>query len=276
MTAATTAVEVTAEQAWFLGERLAAGAFPWRLAITAPYTDPGDRERFDARCAADLTAQDVMVDGHVDAGVAASIRAVCRARHWLEWVTVAGPDQVLRGVLARDPGGSAVAALRYAQMLTLTPLEVDYAEALVPIVTAGLAEQRPARFTEFTLAMDLGVAVDRRIAAGADIAETLAGLGLSEGQAQIMEMARTGDRTLVEITAHELTEHGARRDSDVCVNIINSNAGRILVAPPAGEPRAGGESVFAPAEPLAIAVALRDLTARMPSGSWFPDESFDF
>ena len=269
-----TAVEVTAEQAWFLGDRLGAGAWPWKLAITAPYADPGDAQRVIDRIVADLTAQAVMVDDSINAGVAASVRAVCRARHWLEWVSVAGPDRVLRGVLARNPDGSAVAALRYAQMLTLTPLDVDYAESLVPIVTAGLAEQRPARFAEFALPMDLGVAVDRRIAAGADIAETLTGLGLSERQAQVMELARSGDRVLVEITAHELTEHGARRDTDVCVNIINSDVGRILVAPPPGEPRQGGESGFAPAEPFAIAVALRDLTARLPSGSWFPDESF--
>lgn len=32
--------------------------------------------------------------------------------------------------------------------------------------------------------------------------------------------------------------------------------------------------MFAPAEPFAVAVALRDLTARLPT-PWFPHENFD-
>ena len=35
------AVEVTAHQAWFLADYLRAGSYPWMLAITAPYVDPG-------------------------------------------------------------------------------------------------------------------------------------------------------------------------------------------------------------------------------------------
>ena len=42
------AVELTAEQAWFLADRLGAGGFPWVLAITQPYSDPAAKNGFDA------------------------------------------------------------------------------------------------------------------------------------------------------------------------------------------------------------------------------------
>lgn len=121
--------------------------------------------------------------------------------------------------------------------------------------------------------MDIGVAIDKRIAAGADIVDTLTELGIPERDAEVMEMAGTGERSYVELTAHEAT-NGARHETDVCNNVVNTEIGRILVSPPADEPRAGGESVFAPAEPFAIAMALRDLTDRLPSRTWFPDENF--
>lgn len=270
-----TAVEITAQQAWFLAEHLRAGMFPWKLAVTAPYIDPGERDQFNARCAEELTGLGVLDEhGRVHPTVADSIRAVCQARQWLEWVTVIDEDRILRGVLARTTSPVAVVALRYAQMLTFTAMQIDYSESLVPVVTAGLEDQPPADFTEFTLPMDLGAAIDKRIAAGADVGETLSALGIPEREAEVMELARLGERSWVEITAHEAADTGARHHTDVCVNIINSEVGRILVAPPADEPRAGGESVFAPAEPFAIAVALRDLTARLPT-PWFPDEHFD-
>ena len=40
--------ELTAEQAWFLADRLGAGGFPWVLAITQPYSDPAAKNGFDA------------------------------------------------------------------------------------------------------------------------------------------------------------------------------------------------------------------------------------
>ena len=114
--------------------------------------------------------------------------------------------------------------------------------------------------------MDLGAAIDTRIAAGADVAETLAAFDIPEREAQIMELARHGERSWVEITAHEATATGARHQTDVCVNLINSEVGRILVHPPTPTTRRGRrESMFAPAEPFAVAVALRDLTARLPT-----------
>ena len=268
------AVEVTAQQAWFLADYLRAGTYPWKLAITAPYTDPAERDTFNQQCIEDLTAARVLDDqGRVRPVVAESIRVVCHARQWLEWFTVIDKDQILRGVLARISPPDAVAALRYAQMVTLTPLQLTYSESVVPIITAGLPEQPPAQFDEFSLPMDTGKAIDARIGRGADIVETLTELGIPEWEAEIMEVARTGDHINVEITAHEAT-NGARHETDVSINVISTEVGRILVSPPAGEPRAGGSSVFAPADPFSVAMAVRDLTARLPSGTWFPEENF--
>jgi hypothetical protein len=269
------AVEVTAQQAWFLADHLRAGSYPWMLAITAPYADPGERSGFNQRCLAEL-AEAGIVDAHgqVKPSVAHAVKTVCQPRQWLEWLTIIDPQQILRGVLARSSPPDAVVALRYAQMVTFTPLQLTHSEAIVPIVTAGLPpDQRPANFDEFSLRMDTGKAIDDRIGRGADIVETLTELGVPEREAEIMEVARTGERITVELTAHEAT-NGARHNTDVSVNVISTEVGLILVSPPAGEPRAGGVSVFAPGEPFAVAMAVRDLTDRLPSGTWFPEENF--
>jgi hypothetical protein len=269
------AVEITAEQAWFLADYLRAGTYPWKLAITMPYADFGQRDSFNQRCTDDLTATEILDDqGYVRPTVAECIRVVCRPRQWLEWLSMVDEEQVLRGVLARTEPPDAVVALRYAQMVTFTPLQVVYTGSVVPIITTGLADQPPARFDEFVLPMDTGKAIDERVARGADMIEALTELGVPERAAQIMGIARTGKHTNVEITAHEAT-NGAHHQSDVCINLINTEVGRILVSPPAGEPRVGGESVFAPADPFAVAMAVRDLTNRLPSGTWFPEENFN-
>ncbi len=269
------AVEITAEQAWFLADLLRAGTYPWKLAITTPYADPGDHAVVAQRCTDELTAQGIVdAHGNVLPLVADAIRTVCQSRQRLEWLTVVDQDQILRGVLARtDTSGSAVVVLRYAQMVTFTPLQLDSGLALVPVVTVGLDDQQPAQFSEFSLSMDVGVALDKRIAAGADIVAELVDLGVPEGDAQVMEIARNGDHPFVEITAQE-TSNGASHTTDVCVTIINTEIGRILVSVAADEPREGGESVFSPAEPLAVAMALRELTDRLPARNWFPDENF--
>lgn len=268
------AVEVTAAQAWFLADHLRAGSYPWKLAITTPYVDPNERDAFNERCTEDLTAQGIIDDqGQVNATLADSIRTVCQARQWFEWLTIIDEDRILRAVLARNTPPDAVVAMRYAQMVTFTPMIVDYSEALVPIITTGLDDQPPARFTEFSLPMCAGAAIDQRVAAGADIVSALTELGIPESDAEVMEIARSGERSYVELTAHEAT-NGARHQTDVCINVINTGIGRILVSPLHDQPGAGGDSVFAPAEPLAIAMALRDLTARLPLRDWFPDESF--
>lgn len=270
------AVEVTAHQAWFLAEYLNAGAFPWKLAVTAPYFDPAEREEFNAKTLTELTGSRVIDSaGNVEPSVTHSIRTICQPRQWLEWLTMIDSDQVLRGVLARASDSAAVVALRYAQMITFTPLELTHSEAVVPIITAGLpTDAHPAQFNEFELPIDVGKAIDARIGRGADITETLTDLGIPEREAGIMEIARTGDRITVELTAHAAT-NGARHQSDVSVNIISTDVGLILVSPLPGQPRAGGTSIFTPGEPFAIAMAVRDLTDRLPCGPWFPEENFD-
>ena len=146
---------------------------------------------------------------------------------------------------------------------------------VVPVISAGLPpDQPPAQFNEFELGMDIGKQIDERIARGADIVDTLTDLGVPERDAEVMEMARTGNRITVELTAHEAT-NGARHQTDVSVNLISTELGLILVSPPAGEPREGATSVFMPAEPFAVSMAVRDLTARLPSGTWFPNENYD-
>jgi hypothetical protein len=269
------AAEMTAHQAWFLADHLRVGSYPWSLAITAPYTDPGEKAAFDEQCRADLTETRVLdEEGNVVPAIAAAVKTACQPRQWLQWLTIIDQDRILRGVLARTSPPDAVVVLRYAQMVTLTPLQLHGSESLVPIITAGLPEdQRPAHFEEFSIPMDTGKAIDDRIGRGAEIVETLVDLGVPEREAEIMELARTGERITIELTAHEAT-NGARNNTDVSVNVISTEVGSILVSPPAGEPREGGSSVFAPAEPFAVAMAIRDLTDRLPSGTWFPEENF--
>jgi hypothetical protein len=266
---------MTAQQAWFLADHLRAGSYPWTLAITAPYSDPGERAGFDEKCRAELTEIGIMDEqGHVNPAIASAVVTACQPRQWLQWLTIIDSDQILRGVLARTSPPDAVVVLRYAQMVTLTPLQLSGSESLVPIITAGLPDdQRPAHFEEFFLPMDIGKAIDDRIGRGADIVETLVELGVPERDAEIMELARTGERITIELTAHE-ANNGARHGTDVSVNVISTEVGSILVSPPAGEPREGGSSLFAPAESFAVAMAVRDLTDRLPSGTWFPEENF--
>lgn len=270
----TKAVEVTAEQAWFLADHLGAGSYPWKLAITGTYVDPSERESFNERCRTELAAAGVFDEqGNVSPAVAAAVRGICRAGQWLEWLTIVDAGQMLRGVLARTSADTAVVALRYAQMVTFTPMQLAHSEALVPIITTGLPEdQHPARFNEFELSMDIGKKIDERVSRGADLAEALVDLGISESDADIMSMARSGKRITVELTAHEAV-NGARHQTDVSVNLISTDVGLILVSPTSGSPGSGGVSLFSPAEPFAVAMAVRDLTARLPSGTWFPDEN---
>ena len=268
------AVEVTAHQAFFLADYLSAGAYPWKLAITGPYVDPSERDSFNERSLAELADAGVIdPQGRVNPSVAESVRTICQATQWMEWLTIIDADQILRGVLARtSPSEAGVVALRYAQMVTFTPLQLTHSGDVVPIISAGLPpDQRPAQFNEFELRMDIGKQIDERIGRGADIMETLTDLGLPERDAEIMEFARTGAHTTVELTAHEST-NGACHQTHVSVNLISTEVGLILVNP--GEQGEGVTSVFTPAEPLTVTMAVRDLTARLPSGTWFPNENY--
>jgi len=62
------AVELTAEQAWFLADRLGAGGFPWVLAITQPYSDPAAKDGFDADQVTVRTRNGTLLHGRVAAG----------------------------------------------------------------------------------------------------------------------------------------------------------------------------------------------------------------
>ncbi|SIJ22137.1 putative DNA-binding protein [Mycobacteroides abscessus subsp. abscessus] len=277
------ALEVTAFEAWFLSDYLHAGEYPWSLAITAPYFDPAQRDSFNSLCLESLSSPDreyPVIDSHgeVIPEVAAWVRSACYRRQWLEWKTYSSRDEnlMLRSVAARvdhDPN-HVVVVQRNAQMVTFTYMDVPYTEALVPIVTCGLQDQNPAWFDEFEIPMDIGVEMDQRISKGANIVDSLLelDLGIDEQAAQVMELAWLGERMTVELTAHDAID-GAHHDTDVSVNITNTEIGRVLAATPPGERREGGKSVFSPAEPFAIAVAIRDLTARLPSGPWFPNEN---
>ena len=78
--------------------------------------------------------------------------------------------------------------------------------------------------------MDIGTLDRRAISRGADIVDTLTDLGVPERDAEIMELARTGNRTTVELTAHTRSD-GARRQTDVSVNLISTEVGLILCQP---------------------------------------------
>lgn len=273
------AVEVTAEQAFFLADILNAGALPWKLAITTPYYELADRDSFNDRCRRELsTATEIqgrsrppVIDssGQVRPSVANAVRAVCRSAQRLEWLTIVDKNQILRSVLARTASSTeVVCAQRYAQMVTFTPMEVTYTEALVPIVTAGLQDLQPARFREFSLSLRDAKSIDERVRKGADIIDALTDLGVPASDAAVMELAYSGAHPYIELTAHDAI-NGARRDTEVSINVFNSSVGRIVVSTPPGEQ----ECIFAPGDPFAIAVAIRDLTDRLPSGTWFPDDN---
>ncbi|OAT69308.1 MULTISPECIES: ESX secretion-associated protein EspG [Mycobacteroides] len=270
------AVEVTAQEAWFLADYLQAGEFPRILRITAPYFHPHDAEPFNAQCVAALRDREqpiIDADGAVRPQVANWVRTTCYRTQWLEWLAYASddPHMILRGVMARTATPfDAVTVLRYAQMVTFTQHQIPYAEAVVPFITAGLPTQVPARFEEFDLSASAGKQLDERIARGADIVDILTELDIPYSSAQVMAMARTGKRMTIELTAHEAT-NGVYRNTDVSVGIIATEAGLVLASPDPGN--SGRTATWMPAEPLAIAVAVRDLTARLPSGGWFPNET---
>ena len=67
----------------------------------------------------------------------------------MEWLTIVSAEKILRGVLARTSPPASVVALRYAQMVTFTPLQLTHSEDVVPVISAGLpADQPPAHFSE--------------------------------------------------------------------------------------------------------------------------------
>ncbi|WP_029106088.1 ESX secretion-associated protein EspG [Mycobacterium sp. URHD0025] len=264
------AVELTTDQAWYLAEVLGAGAYPWVLAITPPYSDPAQRSGFVAEQTAELTRMGVLdASGGVNPQVAQWVRLACRATQWLDLRFVSGPGDLLRGIVARQDGRTVV-VLRNAQLVTFTEMDIHHPHALVPVLTAGLSRRGPARFEEFALPAAAGARADEQIRNGTPLIEVLGFLGVPASARPIVESVFDGRRTYVEIVAGEHRD-GHRVTTQVGVSIIDTPEGRILVAP---SKAFDGEwiSTFSAGDADSIAMAVERLTASLPSGSWFPDQ----
>ncbi|OBG37694.1 ESX secretion-associated protein EspG [Mycobacterium sp. E3198] len=279
MSAAPNAVELTVDHAWFIAETIGAGSFPWVLAITTPYRDAAERAEFFERQRAELTRMGlVSPDGLVTPAVAGWIKTVCFPDRWLDLryvgpAAATGAGDMLRGVVAqRCTGGSGrapntVVALRSAQLVTFTAMDIDDARGLVPVLGVGLAQRPPARFDEFSMPMRVGARADERLRAGASLAEVVDYLGIPASARPVVESVFSGARSYVEIVA------GSHRDGQHCttevgMSIVDTAAGRVLVSPSRAF---DGEwvSTFAPGTPFAIAIAVEQLTALLPEGQWF-------
>lgn len=268
------AVELTVDHAWFIAETTGAGSFPWVLAITTPYRDAAQRDAFVGRQRAELSQMGVVSpDGAINPAVAGWIRVVCFPDRWLELRYVgpaqgSGPPELLRGIVARR-GEQTVVALRNAQLVTFTAMDIDDPRALVPVLGAGLMQRSPARFDEFSLPARVGARADERLRNGVPLAEVLGYLGVPESARPVVESVFTGPRRYVEIVAgcHHDGQHAT---TEVGMSIVNTTAGRVLVSPSRAF---DGEwvSTFSPGTPLAIAAAIEQLTANLPGGQWFPD-----
>jgi hypothetical protein len=262
------AVELTAEQAWFVADVLSAGSFPWVLAITPPYGDAAEKAGVEARLANELAGLGVMVEPRtVTPAVRQWITTTCRARRWLELRFVSGRGRMLRGLVARRDDRTVV-ALRSGGLVTFTELDVDEPQALVPILTAGLSRRAPAVFEDFTIPARAGARADEQLRNGVELAEVLDFLGVPPSAHDVVEAAYAPDRSYVEIVAGDHRD-GHRISTDVGVSVVDTSAGRILVTPSAAY---DGEwvSTFTAGTPLAIANAVERLTATLPDGPWFP------
>ena len=275
---AANAVELTAEQAWFVADTVGAGGFPWVLAITPPYSDHAQRAAFEARVSAELVELGVTTeDGVVSPAVRQWVMATCRPRRWLELRFVSGSGAMLRGHVGRRDNptvaagrdNSTVVALRGGGLVTFTALDVDHPQALVPVLTAGLSGRSPAKFDEFTIPARIGARADGQLRNGAALAEVVEFLGIPPSAHAVVEAAYAPGRSYVEIVAGDHRD-GHRVSTDVGVSVVDTSAGRVLVHP---SKAFDGEwvSTFTPGTPLAIATAVERLTATLPDGAWFPD-----
>jgi hypothetical protein len=272
MTAEPNAVELTVEQAWFIAETIGAGTFPWVLAITTPYTDAAERGAFIDRQTAELTRMDMMsTGGAINSAIADWIRVVCFPERWLDLRYVgsgaaSGADELLRGIIARS-GEKTVVALRNAQLVTFTAMDIHDARSLVPVLGVGLAQRPPARFDEFSLPAQVGARADERLRNGGALTEVLDYLGIPKSAHPVVESVLTGPRSYVEIVAGSHHD-GQHTSTEVGMSIVDTTAGRVLVSPSRAF---DGEwiSTFRPGTAFAVAVAVEQLTAELPDGHWF-------
>lgn len=262
------AVELTADGAWFIADAIGAGAFPWVLGITTPFQDHGERAGFVARQTLELTELGVISDGRISPAVQEWIRAVCFPERWLELRYVRGESaELLRGIVARR-GEATVVALRNAQLVTFTALTVEDPYALVPVLTVGLGTRDAARFAEFSLPARVGARADAQLRDGADLDVVLDYLGVPESARTVVAAVFNGHRSYVEVVAGQ-RRNGTQSATEVGIAVVDTTEGRLVVSPhkaPDGE----WVSTFAPGTPLAIALAVENLTASMPEGQWFP------
>jgi hypothetical protein len=272
MTNEPNAVELTVDQAWCIAETVGAGTFPWVLAITTPYSDAAERGAFLAAQTAELARMGmVSADGAINRAVADWIRVVCFPERWLDLryvgsAAVTGSEDLLRGVIARR-GGKTVVALRNAQLVTFTAMDIHDARALVPILGVGLAQRPPARFDEFSLPAQVGARADERLRNGAPLTEVLDYLSIPQSARAVVESVFTGPRSYVEIVAG--CHHDGRHTStEVGMSIVDTAVGRVLVSPSRAF---DGEwvSTFSPGTAFAVAVAAEQLTSQLPDGHWF-------
>jgi EspG family len=278
MAAAPNAVELTVDQAWFIAETVGAGTFPWVLAITMPYSDAAERGAFIDRQATELTRIGMVSEsGAVNPAVAEWIRQVCFPDRWLDLRYVgsgqaSGADELLRGIIARRGGetrktAKTVVALRNAQLVTFTAMDIPDARALVPVLGVGLAQRPPARFDEFNLPARVGARADERLRNGASVTEVLDYLGIPQSARPVVESVFTGPRSYVEVVAG-CRHDGQHASTEVGMSIVDTTAGRVLVSPSRAF---DGEwiSTFRPGTAFAIALAVEQLTAQLPDGEWF-------
>lgn len=262
------AVELTAEQAWFIADVLNAGSFPWVLAITPPYSDLAARRAAEARLTAELTELGLMtVDGAINPDVCQWIATTCRPRRWLELRFVSGSGNLLRGHVARRDDQTVV-ALRSGGLVTFTALDIDHPQALVPVLTAGLSGRSPATFEEFAISARIGARADEQLRNGVTLTEVVGFLGIPTSALPVVEAAYAPGRRYVEIVAGDHRD-GHRVSTDVGVSVVDTSAGRVLVYPSRAY---DGEwvSTFTSGTSLAIATAIERLTATLPDGAWFP------
>lgn len=282
MSAEPNAVELTVDNAWFIAETVGAGSFPWVLAITSPYGDAAQRDAFFERQRADLTQMGLVSEGGVvNPTVAEWVRAVCFPERWLDLRYVGptisigeagGTGELLRGVVAQHTAGNGgptetVVALRSAQLITFTAMDIDDPRALVPVLGVGLAQRAPARFDGFSLPTRVGARADERLRSGAPLSEVLGYLGIPQSARPVVQAVFNGPRSYVEIVAG-CHRDGRHATTEVGMSIVDTEAGRVLVSPSRAF---DGEwvSTFAPGTPFAIAVAIEQLTALLPDAGWF-------
>lgn len=264
------AVELSVDAAWFIGDAVGAGTFPWVLTITPPYRDASERAAFGRRQTADLHRLGVMTDGEINPAVQQWIRTVCHADRWLELRYVgsaASAGDLLRGIVARR-GGQTVVALRNAQLVTFTEVDVDDPHTLVPVVTVGLSGRPPARFDEFELPARVGARADKQIRDGAELSALMDYLGVPASARDVVRAVFEGPRSYVEVVAGQRRE-ATKQSSEVGVAVVDTTAGRVVVSPSRAF---DGDwvSTFAPGTSFATALALERLCATLPDGRWFP------